>query len=103
MVESYFSLRACTRACVFELFCLTGCKSHDKAREYDQPMTLRGRDTEQKQLHDTKKTRPTEMLKIKDVYCFKTLSCCLILLINVKMPTNVGILTFMSRINVTIS
>ena len=27
-------------------------------------------------------------------------SCCIILLINVKMPTAVGILTFMSRLNV---
>ena len=35
----------------------------------------------------------------KDISCFKSLRCCIYLLINVKMPTIVGILTFMSRIN----
>ena len=29
----------------------------------------------------------TKMLKNKDISCFKTLRCCIILLINVKMPT----------------
>ena len=31
--------------------------------------------------------------------CFQTIRCCIIMLINVKMPTIVGILTFMSMIN----
>ena len=30
-----------------------------------------------------------------NIFCFKLLTCC----INIKMPTVVGILTFMSRIN----
>ena len=41
--------------------------------------------------------------KKEDFSCFKTLICCLILLINVKLPTIVGILTFMSRINFMLS
>ena len=40
----------------------------------------------------------TNMLKNKEVSCFKSLSYVFIMLINVKMPTIVGILTFMSRI-----
>ena len=44
----------------------------------------------------------------KEVTSFKSLRCCIypahfILLINVKMPTIVGILTFMSRINFMLS
>ena len=42
------------------------------------------------------------MLKNKDFSFFKT-SDVFILLMNVKMPTIVGILTFMSRINVMLS
>ena len=44
----------------------------------------------------------TKMPTNKEVSCFKSLSV-LILLINVKMPTIVGIFTFMSRINVVLS
>ena len=41
----------------------------------------------------------------KEVSCFKSLRCCIIfiMLINVKMQTLVGILTFMSRINFMLS
>ena len=45
------------------------------------------------------KTKNTD----KEVSCFKSLRCCIYLLINVKMPTIVGILTFMSRINFLLS
>ena len=43
----------------------------------------------------------TKMQQNADFSCFQTLICCIIMLINVKMPTivGVGILTFMSRIN----
>ena len=41
----------------------------------------------------------TKMLKNKDVSCFQTLSSLFIMLMNVKMPDIVGILTFMSMIN----
>ena len=41
----------------------------------------------------------TKMQQNADFSCFQTLRCCIIMLINVKMPTIVGILTFMSRIN----
>ena len=33
----------------------------------------------------------------KEFYCFKSLRCCIYRANNVKMPTIVGILTFMSR------
>ena len=36
----------------------------------------------------------TKMLKNKDISCFQTLEVVFIMLINDKMPTNVGILTF---------
>ena len=39
----------------------------------------------------------------KEASCFKYLRCCIISLINVKMPTMVDILTFMSRINFVLS
>ena len=47
----------------------------------------------------------TIMLKNKDFSCFQTLTVdvVFIMLINVKMPTIVGILTFMSRINFMLS
>ena len=41
----------------------------------------------------------TKILTNEEVSCFKSL----IMLINVKMPTIVGILTFMSRINFLLS
>ena len=41
--------------------------------------------------------------KNKEVSCFKFLRLCIYLLINVKMLTIVGILTFMSRINFVLS
>ena len=40
-----------------------------------------------------------KMLKNIHFSCFITLKSCIIQLMNVKMPTIVGILTFMSRIN----
>ena len=43
------------------------------------------------------------MLKKKIFFAFKLLDGVFILLINVKMPTMVGILTFMSRINFMLS
>ena len=39
----------------------------------------------------------------KEVSCFKFLDVVFILLLNVKMSTIVGILTFMSRINLVLS
>ena len=52
----------------------------------------------------------TEMLKNLDISCFKILIRCIyptnivfIQLINVKMPTIVGILTLISRINFMLS
>ena len=44
-------------------------------------------------------------LKYRHMKKFLALSlrCCIIMLINVKMPTTVGILTFMSRINFVLS
>ena len=53
--------------------------------------------------HEISTIYKNKMLKNKDVYWFTTLICCIypaliFLLINVKLPTIVGILTFMSRI-----
>ena len=45
----------------------------------------------------------TKVIKNKDFSCFQTLICCIIMLINVKMPNIVGILTFMSMINFMLS
>ena len=45
----------------------------------------------------------TKMLKIKDFLAFKLWNVVFIMLINVKMPTIVGILTFMSMIKLTLS
>ena len=39
----------------------------------------------------------------KEVTCFKSHRCCIYHAINVKMPTIVGILTFMRRINFVLS
>ena len=39
----------------------------------------------------------------EEVCCFEFLRCCIIMLINDKMPIIVGILTFMSRINFVLS
>ena len=39
----------------------------------------------------------------EEVSCLKSLRCCIYLAINVKMPTIVGILTFMSRITFVLS
>ena len=41
----------------------------------------------------------SKILKNNDFFLPKTLRCLFIMLINVKMPTIVGILTFMSKIN----
>ena len=38
-----------------------------------------------------------KMVKNKDFSCFKTPICCIYPANKVKMPTNIGILTFMSR------
>ena len=45
----------------------------------------------------------TKILPNKEVSCFKFSDVVFIMLINVKMPTIVGILTFMSRINFMLS
>ena len=49
----------------------------------------------------------SQLLNNNKIILLKTLRCCVyfvfILLINVKMPTFVGILTFMSRINFMLS
>ena len=45
----------------------------------------------------------TKIQTNEEVSCFKSLRCVFIMLINVKMPTIVGILTFMSRINFVLS
>ena len=39
----------------------------------------------------------------KEVSCFKSLRCCIYHVNNVKMPTIVNIVTFMSRINFVLS
>ena len=39
----------------------------------------------------------------EEVYCFKSRKCCIYRANIVKMPTTVGILTFMSRINFVLS
>ena len=43
--------------------------------------------------------KKTKILQIKTLFAFKLSDVAFIMLINVKMPTIVGILTFMSRIN----
>ena len=45
----------------------------------------------------------TKILTNEEVSCFKSLRFCIYHAINVKMPTIVGILTFMSRINFVLS
>ena len=45
----------------------------------------------------------TKMLKNKDFPCFQLSDVVFTMLINVKMPTLVGILTFMSMINLILS
>ena len=45
----------------------------------------------------------TKILINKEVSCFKFSDVVFIMSINVKMPTIVGILTFMSRINFLLS
>ena len=45
----------------------------------------------------------TKILTNEKVYFFKSLRCCFYHAINVKMPTILGILTFMSRINFVLS
>ena len=45
----------------------------------------------------------TKISTNKEVSCFKPLRCVFIMLINVKMPTIVDILTFTSRINSVLS
>ena len=39
------------------------------------------------------------LLKIKDFSCFECSNIVIIILINVKMPTIIGLLTFMSKIS----
>ena len=53
--------------------------------------------------HEIQLLIKSKIMKVFFTSCFKILRCFYILLINVKMPTIVGILTFMSRINVMIS
>ena len=45
----------------------------------------------------------TKIRTSEEVSCFKSLRCVFMMLINVKMSTIVGILTFMSRINFMLS
>ena len=45
----------------------------------------------------------TYMLKMKDFSCFQTPMYCIFMLINVKMPTIVDILAFMSMMNFMLS
>ena len=45
----------------------------------------------------------TKIPTYKEVSCFKSLNCCIYHDNNVKMPTIVGILTFMSMINFVLS
>ena len=45
----------------------------------------------------------TEMLKIKDCFAFKLSDVAFVMLINVKMPTTVAILSFMSVISFMVS
>ena len=43
--------------------------------------------------------RKTKIPTNKELSCLKSRRCLFIMLINVKMPTIIGIITFMSRIN----
>ena len=52
--------------------------------------------------HEISTANKTEILKI-NLPCFQTLRCVFIMLINVKMPTTVGILIFISMINFMLS
>ena len=45
----------------------------------------------------------TKILTNEEVSCFKSLRCCIYNANKVKIPTIVGILTFMSRINFVLS
>ena len=47
--------------------------------------------------HDISTAHKTKMPINEEVSCFKSLRCWFIMLTNVKMPTIVGILTFLSR------
>ena len=53
--------------------------------------------------HEISTAHKTKMLKYKDFFLLKHSNGVFILLINVEMPTIVGILTFMSRINFMLS
>ena len=54
--------------------------------------------------HEISTAHKTKIPTNEEIYCFKSLRCCIfVMLINVKMPTIVGILTFMSRINFVLS
>ena len=54
--------------------------------------------------HEISTAHKNKISKSKEVSCFKSLGdVVFIMLINVKMPTIVGILTFMSRINIVLS
>ena len=49
--------------------------------------------------HEIPTTHKTKMLTNKDFFSLKLSDVVFILLLNVTMPTSVGILTFMSMIN----
>ena len=69
-----------------------------------QPRAPQGRDTEHRYPHNSKNTikvKQPGLKVIKLFQCSAQLSTIFILLINVKMPTIVGILTFISMINTT--
>ena len=53
--------------------------------------------------HEISTAHKTKMLKNKYFSCFSNSDVVFIMLINVKMPTIVGILTFMSTINFMLS
>ena len=53
--------------------------------------------------HKISTVHKIKMQTNREVSCFKSIKWCIILLINFKMPTIVGILTFMSRINFVLS
>ena len=53
--------------------------------------------------HEISTAQKTKLLKIKNFLAFKLSDAVFIMLINVKMPTIVGILTFISMINFMLS
>ena len=73
-------------------------KEMPQSHTTDQPMVLQGKDTEHRHPHDSMNIFEVKQPDLEVINLFFMLMK-FILLINVKMPTIVGLLTFISRIN----